>query len=88
MDRETRLKRLKFRAEHRGTKEADLMVGGFFAARSAGWSDAEIDWFERFLEEQDVDIIAWAMGSAAVPPEWQGPMMDDLKRLDFVEVGK
>ncbi len=30
MDHATRLKRLKFRAWHRGTKEADLMIGGFF----------------------------------------------------------
>ena len=34
MDRDTRLKRLRFRAWHRGTKEADLMIGGFFDAHS------------------------------------------------------
>ncbi len=88
MDREIRLKRLRFRSHHRGTKEADLMVGGFFEARHAGWSDAEIDWFERFIEEQDVDIMAWAMGAQPAPPQWQGAMMEDLMRLDFVEVGR
>ena len=60
MDRETRLKRLKFRSWHRGTREADLMIGGYFDAHSASWSDADMDWFETFLEEQDVDIMAWA----------------------------
>ena len=86
MDRDTRLKRLRFRAWHRGVKEADLMIGGFFDTHGAGFSEAEIDWFEAFLEEQDVDIMAWAMGTAAVPARWQGPMMERLERLDFVSI--
>jgi antitoxin CptB len=84
MDRETRLKRLKFRAHHRGTREADMMIGGFFDARHAGWTDADIDWFEEFLEEQDVDIMAWAFKAQDVPERWQGTMIKDLMRLDFV----
>ncbi len=88
MDRETRLKRLKFRSDHRGTKEADMMIGGFFNARHASWSDADIDWFEAFIEEQDVDIMGWAMKAQPVPPQWQGAMMDDLMQLDFVSVSK
>lgn len=86
MDRQARLKRLKFRAWHRGTREADLMIGGFFDARSAGWNDAELDWFETLLEEQDVDIIAWGMKSAAVPSQWNGPMMVAFQKLDFIEL--
>ena len=79
-----RLKRLKFRAWHRGTREADMMIGGFFDARSDGWSEGEIDWFEAFMNEQDVDIIAWGMRAAVVPAVWQGAMMDDFQRLDFI----
>ncbi len=88
MDRETRLKRLRFRAWHRGVKEADLMLGGFYDARSAGWNEAEMDWFEALLEEQDVDIMAWAMGSLPVPARWAGPMMTDLKTLNYVPVSE
>ena len=85
MDRETRLKRLKFRAEHRGTREADFMIGGFCNAFSADWNDSEIKWFEAFLEEQDVDIMAWAMRVQPVPAQWQGALMDAFQRLDFLE---
>ena len=46
-----------------------MLIGGFFDRSSAGWTEAEIDWFEALLEEQDVDIMAWAIGTAAVPPE-------------------
>ncbi|MBX3593095.1 succinate dehydrogenase assembly factor 2 [Sphingomonas sp.] len=88
MDTEIRLKRLRFRAWHRGVKEADLMIGGFFDARAATWGEDQIDWFEALLEEQDVDIMAWAMGTQPVPARWEGPMMDDLKTLDFVPVSR
>ena len=88
MDRDTRLKRLRFRAWHRGTKEADLMIGGFFDHCGADWNEDEIIWFEAFLEEQDVDIMAWAMAVQEVPAQWQGAMMERLCRLDFVKVEK
>jgi antitoxin CptB len=88
MDHETRLKRLKFRAEHRGTREADMMIGGFCARYAAGWSDAECAWFEAFLDEQDVDIMAWAMGVEAVPARWQGEMMTAFRKLDYIEVAR
>ena len=85
MDRDDRLKRLIFRAWHRGVREADMLVGGYFDCWHAAWSDAEMDWFEALLEEQDVDILAWAMGTAAVPARWQGPMMTRLQALDYIK---
>ena len=88
MDRETRLKRLRFRAWHRGTKEADLMIGGFFDARSGGWDMAAIDWFEAMLEEQDVDIMAWAMRREPAPARFAGPLLDELLTLDYIPVAE
>ncbi len=85
MDRADRLKRLRFRAWHRGTREADLLIGGYFDRWHAAWSDDEMDWFKALLEEQDVDILAWAMGTAAVPARWRGEMMRRLQSLDYVK---
>ena len=65
MDRDARLKRLRFRAWHRGMREADMLIGGFFDRQHGGWGEAEMAWFEALLEEQDVDIMAWAIGTAA-----------------------
>lgn len=84
MDREVRLKRLRFRAWHRGTKEADLLIGGFFDRHGEGWSEHEVLLFERILEEQDVDIMAWAIGTAPSPPEYDGPLMQAMRQLDYV----
>ena len=85
MDREDRLKRLRFRAWHRGTKEADLMIGGFFDRYGDAWDDEEMAWYEAFLEEQDVDIMAWAIGTQPVPERFQGEMMRRLKQLDYIK---
>lgn len=84
MDRTARLKRLRFRAWHRGTKEADLLVGGFFDAHAAAWSDDQIAWYEALMEEQDVDIMAWALGTQPVPERFDGELMMQLKKLDYI----
>ncbi|KRC82342.1 succinate dehydrogenase assembly factor 2 [Sphingomonas sp. Root241] len=88
MDREHRLKRLRFRAWHRGVKEADLLIGGFFDAHAESWDDAEIELFEILLEEQDVDIMAWAMGTAIVPARYEGTIMNALKTLNYVPISR
>ena len=85
MDRDARLKRLRFRAWHRGIREADLLVGGYFERWHSAWGEAELDWFEALLEEQDVDIVGWAMGTVAVPERWQGEMMSRLKTTDYIK---
>lgn len=82
---ETRLRRLRFRAWHRGTKEADLLIGGFFDRHHSCWNEAEMAWFEELLEEQDVDIMAWAIGTAEPPNRFLGEMMNRLKRLNYIE---
>jgi antitoxin CptB len=76
------LKRLAWRAHHRGTKEADLMIGGFFDAHHRQWSAQERALFAAMLDEQDVDIMAWALGTATPP----GPMIAALQKLDYIRV--
>jgi antitoxin CptB len=88
MESDPHLRRLRFRAWHRGTKEADLMVGGFFDRYGSGWNETERAWFEAFMEEQDVDIMAWGMGVQPVPERFDGPMMEAFRKLDFIEIGK
>lgn len=88
MDANPRLRRLHFRAWHRGTREADLMIGGFFDRYGASWSEEELVWFETLLEEQDVDIMGWALGTIAIPAQFQSAMMEQLRRLDFIRIEK
>ena len=83
-----RRRRIAYRAWHRGTRESDMMVGGFADRYSAGWSVAELDWFETLLEENDVDIMAWGLGRQPAPEHLQGALMDAFLRLDFIGLSR
>ena len=86
MPSDMELKRLHWRAHHRGTKEADLLVGGFFDTHCGSWSADERELFADMLNEQDVDIMAWAHGTAEPPDRFAGPMIDALRRLDYIGI--
>ena len=86
MDADATNRKLRFRASHRGTREADAMVGGFFESYHKDWSVKDYAWFERLLEEQDVDIMSWAFGTITPPADFAGPMMNLLRQLDFIEL--
>jgi antitoxin CptB len=62
------------------------MIGGFFDRHHVSWADAELDWFEALLDEDDVDIMAWALGSAAAPERFRGDQLEALQRLDYVTI--
>jgi len=85
---EPELKRLHWRAHHRGTREADAMIGGFFDAHHGDWSVQECALFEAMLEEQDADIMAWALGTATPPKRFDGPMLQAMKRLDYIRIAR
>ena len=83
-DLPTRLARARFRAWHRGTREADLMIGGFFDRHHLTWTEADLAWFEALLEEDDVDVMAWAMGVRPAPHQFHGTLLQALEKLDYV----
>ena len=43
---------------------------------------------EDLLEEQDVDIMAWAIGTAECPARYQGSIVDALKTLNYVPIAE
>jgi len=71
----SRRRRLLFRAHHRGTKETDLLIGGFVADRIGSFSEGELDEVEELLELQDADLTDWLTLRRPVPAELQSPMM-------------
>ena len=82
----TRLARAKFRGWHRGTREADYMIGGFFDRYAAEWAEDQLAWFEMLLDEDDVDIMAWAMGTQPIPDHVAGEQMELMRKLDYVDI--
>ncbi len=64
---EHRLKRLRMRSWRRGTKEMDLILGPFADARLDGLSVAEIDIYDKLLDENDQDLLPWVLGQNPAP---------------------
>ena len=69
-DNAIRRKRLLFRAWHRGTREADLVLGSFAEAHLAGFDVAALDQFEALLECPDADLFDWICGRSPPPPAY------------------
>src|SRR6266852_1658079 len=69
-DPDIRRKRLRFRSWHRGTREADLLLGSFADANLAQFDEARLDRYETLLDVPDADLFDWITGRAAPPPQY------------------
>jgi antitoxin CptB len=61
------------------------MIGGFFDFYGESLAEPEMAWFEALLEEQDADIMAWAIGTAEPPERYRGAMMRRLQTLNYIK---
>ena len=66
---ETRRKRLYMRSIRRGIKEMDVILTAFADARLGEMDEAELDAYEAFIAEQDLDLYPWINGQAEPPAE-------------------
>ncbi len=80
---ETRRKRLRFRSWHRGTKELDLLLGGFADRELSAMDEADLERFEALLEVPEPTIYAWFTGQATPPPEHDHEMTRRLIASKF-----
>ncbi len=78
---ERRVNRVRFRAWRRGFREADLILGPFADRRAPAMSEAELDRFERLLEEADHDIYSWILGASPTPPQFDDALMAELRAV-------
>ena len=65
-----------------------MMIGGFFDAHCDAWTPEERRLFGELLDEQDVDIMAWALGKCEPPSRFSGPLLTALRRLDYIRVAR
>jgi len=78
-----RRRRLLFRSWHRGTREADLIMGRFADAHIAVFSDSELDQFEHLLDALETDLLSWMTGLAEVPADHDTPMFRRVREFHF-----
>lgn len=74
-------RQLRFRAWHRGTREADLLLGPFADAFLPDCADAEMRDFARLLDAEDPDLWEWVTGKAASAAVQESPVFAALRRF-------
>lgn len=74
-----RRKRLLYRANYRGFKEADILLGGFAKAHMDSLTDTEVEQFEYLLGAKDHDIYGWITGKLELPAEYDTPLFAKVK---------
>lgn len=80
-DREIRIKKLKFRAWHRGFREHDFIMGTYADENLDKLSDDELDQFEALLAEQDWDAYYWIIKQVEAPEQFKGKVLTELQSL-------
>ena len=78
-DLETRRRRARFRAWHRGMREMDLILGRFCDEHLGSLSVEEMDELEAMLDMIDRDLFAWFSGETPVPAHVEGPLFRRIK---------
>jgi antitoxin CptB len=73
--RDSRRRRLLYRATHRGTYENDILLGGFAQRHMDTLSEAELAALEALLELPDNELADWLTGRLPIPPEADTPML-------------
>ena len=70
-----RRRRLLFRSWHRGTREADLILGRFADEYLAGFGEAQLARYEALLDCPDPDIFDWVSRRTPIPAEHDHDVM-------------
>ncbi len=80
---ENRLKRLRMRSWRRGTKEMDLILGGFADAKLSNLDPDMLDRYESLLVENDQDLYQWMSGQQPFPPEHEdlGSLIQNFHKI-------
>ncbi len=76
---ENEKKKLLYRANYRGFKEADILLGGFLKENIETLTDEELVQFENLLEARDHDIYGWITGALYVPANYDTPILEKLR---------
>jgi len=78
--REHRLRRLEMRANRRGIKEMDIILGRYAGARLAHLDAPALDLFDALLSENDQDLYQWVTGQSA-PPGRFAPLVEEIAQV-------
>ncbi|AEQ51426.1 succinate dehydrogenase assembly factor 2 [Pelagibacterium halotolerans] len=76
---EMRRKRALYRAQHRGTQEMDILIGGFVADHLDTLDAEMLDRLEALMDHEETDLQAWLMGQSAIPDNTDRDLIDTIR---------
>jgi antitoxin CptB len=82
---DARRKRLLFRCWHRGTKELDLIIGGFADAHLPTLTEAELDQLEKIIEAPEPELYAALTGEGPTPHNVSSELFEKMKSFRVVD---
>ncbi len=79
---EPRRKQLLFRCNHRGTKENDILLGGFAAKHVNDLTDPQLADLEALMDESDNDLYNWIVGKEPLPAVHDNALMAWVRKFN------
>ena len=74
-------RKLRFRSLRRGTKESDLVIGGFAEAHLRDLDEPQLADFEALLDENDQDVLRWVIDMKPPPAELDTSVLKMLQNF-------
>lgn len=65
-----RRRKLLYRSIYTGTRETDLLLGGFARAHLDGFDHDQLDVYEALLAIEDPRLYTWIVGMETPPPAY------------------
>tara|TARA_B100000686_G_C15849272_1_gene506436 strand:- start:149 stop:418 length:270 start_codon:yes stop_codon:yes gene_type:complete len=75
-------RKLMFRSCRRGTKESDLVIGGFAQKYLRELNEQQLKNFEKLLDESDQDVLSWIIGISDPPSDRHTDVLEMLKTFE------
>ncbi len=75
---EYRRKQLRYRANHRGIKEMDIILGKFADQFLNEFDEAELDNFENLMEQNDRDLLQWFTAEISPPKVFNDKLFQSI----------
>jgi len=74
-------RKLRFRSLRRGTKESDLVIGGFAEAHLRDLDEAQLADFEALLDQNDQDVLSWVIDMKPPLAAFDTPVLKMLQNF-------
>ncbi len=71
-------KQVIYRANHRGIKEMDIILGGYADAHCMAMDDERLSAFVAIMDESDRDLFTWFTGEAPVPSRFDAALFEEM----------